>query len=371
LQQVSGAFVDAIDPDEHGCSNQMKSASHRDPLVSLVVPLHNAAPFIEATMASVVSQGYDSWEAIVVNDGSTDRSSDAMRRYLDDPRISIIHQSNAGVSCARNRAMHAARGAYLMFLDADDLLVADWLQVALQELNKFKADVVVPKYEMMTVDGLPVDSAPKRILRNAWDRFPRIPGSSLMRRYLLCGLSFPPSGVLVRRDLKPVQEGMDPELHGTEDTDFWLRLAESDAHFYFASRVGVRYRRHGSSASAQLPKMEKNLRLLYEKAFARVPEAQDEGLRDLCWALLELKLGRRALKTGDREEWLRRVDEAVAILPKRPPAETVEIVWKATVLTPGAIRILRWARAPFWLLLFNDFVTKRKVRKLVPSVAGS
>jgi glycosyltransferase involved in cell wall biosynthesis len=91
------------------------------PLVSILIPCHNAAPWLAATLESALAQTWAEKEIIVVDDGSTDPSLEIARRF--EPRgIRVITQANAGASAARNAAWRASRGAWLQFLDADDLL---------------------------------------------------------------------------------------------------------------------------------------------------------------------------------------------------------------------------------------------------------
>lgn len=97
-------------------------------LVSIVVPAYNAASFLKETIDSIKQQTVQEWELIVVNDGSSDNTSAIVREAADD-RIILIEQTNVGVSAARNRGLMQAKGEYIVFLDADDLLAPDFLQV--------------------------------------------------------------------------------------------------------------------------------------------------------------------------------------------------------------------------------------------------
>src|SRR6185312_7639068 len=91
-------------------------------LVSVVLPLYNKAPFITRALDSIAAQTYRNFEAIIVDDGSTDGSGDIAASY-PDPRFRVIRQTNAGPGAARNRGVDEAKGEVLAFLDADD----EWL----------------------------------------------------------------------------------------------------------------------------------------------------------------------------------------------------------------------------------------------------
>lgn len=90
-------------------------------LISVIVPVYNAERFLDECISSIIGQSYADFELILVNDGSTDTSGDICRRYAaQDPRIVVIDKSNGGVSSARNAALDAARGKWVIFADSDD-----------------------------------------------------------------------------------------------------------------------------------------------------------------------------------------------------------------------------------------------------------
>ena len=96
--------------------------------VSVIVPAYNAAPYIDATIKSVIAQTYKDWELIVVNDGSTDSTRQILSEYESNGQIRLIHKENTGVSDSRNCGAKDARGKYFCFLDADDMLLPPALQ---------------------------------------------------------------------------------------------------------------------------------------------------------------------------------------------------------------------------------------------------
>ncbi len=91
------------------------------PLVSIVMPAYNAERYIGEAVRSVLDQTLADWELLIVNDGSTDGTG-ALIDALRDPRITVHHKANGGIGSARNRALERARGTFLCFLDADDVL---------------------------------------------------------------------------------------------------------------------------------------------------------------------------------------------------------------------------------------------------------
>lgn len=107
----------------------MNRATTADAKVSVIIPLYNAAPWLAATIESVLGQSAPPRQVIVVDDGSTDQSAAIARRYL--PQIELVQQPNAGCAHARNRGVALATGDYLAFLDADDYWAREKLALQL------------------------------------------------------------------------------------------------------------------------------------------------------------------------------------------------------------------------------------------------
>lgn len=106
-----------------------------NPLVSVIIPAYNAEKYIDDTIISVQQQSYSNWEIIIVNDGSTDNTEVLVSKYISE-RVILISQSNAGVSVARNKGLAIAKGDYLVFFDADDLMTKDFLDLRVKILNE-------------------------------------------------------------------------------------------------------------------------------------------------------------------------------------------------------------------------------------------
>ncbi|WP_294004040.1 glycosyltransferase family 2 protein [uncultured Methanobrevibacter sp.] len=97
--------------------------------VSVIVPVYNCCEYIGSTLDAIINQDFEDFEIIVIDDGSTDNSLEIIKEKLSTStrHYEIIHQENAGVSCARNRGIEIARGDYLVFVDADDFITKNHL----------------------------------------------------------------------------------------------------------------------------------------------------------------------------------------------------------------------------------------------------
>lgn len=112
-------------------------------LVSVIIPVYNCEKYIVDCVDSVLMQTYDNIEIIIVNDGSTDRTGEILReRYDQNSKCILIEQSNGGVCKARNTGLEVARGEFIMFVDADDALYADSIEILHDMIFEQNADIV-------------------------------------------------------------------------------------------------------------------------------------------------------------------------------------------------------------------------------------
>ena len=112
------------------------------PLISVIVPVYNGEQYITECIESILSQTYHNIEVIIIDDGSTDDTVRITRQYAaGDKRIKLISQSNRGPSCARNLGLENARGSYITFVDADDVVSTDYLEVLYILLCETGADI--------------------------------------------------------------------------------------------------------------------------------------------------------------------------------------------------------------------------------------
>lgn len=123
------------------------------PLVSLIVPVYNAAPYLSICLDSIQAQTYRELEVLLVNDGSADASPDICHSYVrSDSRFRLIDKPNTGVSDSRNRALDLASGKYLQFLDSDDWLPADAAQLLVHSAETTGADLTLGHFYRVVGD---------------------------------------------------------------------------------------------------------------------------------------------------------------------------------------------------------------------------
>lgn len=190
-------------------------------MISVIIPLYNKAASIASTLECVRSQSFADWEAVVVDDGSTDGSGDIVNT-INDSRIRLIHQQNAGVSAARNRGIQEAKGEFIAFLDADDEWDKDYLATQYELTQKYPdCDVFAMNYEFRDINGKKTSTIINKLPFNDVD-------GVLSNYFEVASCSHPPlwtSAVMVRKSAFQNIEGFPVGIKSGEDLLTWARLA--------------------------------------------------------------------------------------------------------------------------------------------------
>lgn len=204
-------------------------------LVSIITPMYNAEKYVTDTIQSVLSQTYENWEMIIVNDGSTDSSPDIAERYAkDDTRIKIVNQPrNMGIASARNKGIEKAKGNYVAFVDSDDM----WKKDKLEKQVKFMCENGYPftytACELIEENGTPLNKTLK--VRSSADY-----KELLKSNCIVCS-----SVVIDRRKIKAAFADLKHE-----DYAAWLSILKNGVRAYLVKDMLTRYRLRKTSVSA-------------------------------------------------------------------------------------------------------------------------
>ena len=118
------------------------------PIISVIIPAYNAAGYLERSLGSLHDQTFEDWEAVCVDDGSTDGTGALLDTFAaGDPRIRVIHKANEGVSVARNTGVAQAEGRYLLFVDSDDFLHPRTMEITFSLAERDGSDLVCFTYD--------------------------------------------------------------------------------------------------------------------------------------------------------------------------------------------------------------------------------
>lgn len=236
-------------------------------LVSVIIPAYNVAPFIAETLESLFAQTRGGFEAIVINDGSTDETEERLAPYRD--RIVYISQKNQGLKAARNAGLRVSRGHYIALLDGDDLWEPGFLETLVGMLESDPAlSVAYPNAVFL--------NSPKFAGRLYQDVFPAIGPVTfdrVLRRecYIFGSLVF-------RREVLDDVGMFDESLEGTgaEDLELWLRMLQRGYRFKFTIKPLVKYRWRHNSLSNNGVGLLLGVISVYEKFLASELTTEDQ-----------------------------------------------------------------------------------------------
>jgi len=185
------------------------------PTVSVVIATYNYGRFLAAALDSVFMQTFQDFEIIVIDDGSTDDTSEVIRSYLGDPRVHYLRTDHLGQPAAKNAGIRGASGEFVAFLDADDI----WLPTKLdKQIELIRSDptlgVVHCKIQPMNEHGVPTIIYQERPMYRGWVL------DKLFHRPFICF-----SSSMIRRDVLEEVGGFDETIPLSIDYDLWLRIA--------------------------------------------------------------------------------------------------------------------------------------------------
>jgi glycosyltransferase involved in cell wall biosynthesis len=214
------------------------------PEISVLIPSYNHAHYLTHAVRSVISQSFSDWEAIIIDDGSTDDTQKVAAQF-DDPRIRYIYQENQGLSAARNTGIRESNSDIIALLDADDIWTKDYLDTMMASLgNQTEVVAVYSGFQYIDESGKEVGFPSTKV----------VPPEEFRDYFAANGNWLVPSGVVFRKVVAQEEGCFDESLRAVEDAYLWSKMS------YRGPFVGiplplVGYRRHASNMSSDPQRM--------------------------------------------------------------------------------------------------------------------
>jgi glycosyltransferase involved in cell wall biosynthesis len=271
--EVSAVFADGPGPVfawVNGRRTWMQSRGPERDLVSVVIASYDKAHYLPDAIESALAQTYPHTEIVVVDDGSHDNTIAVASRYSD---VRLVTQENEGPSGARNAGIRHSNGDYLVFLDGDDRLAPDAVEIGIKLLQRHPAAAFTAgQYSYIDLEGRPLPSSEQ----------PRVEGDAY-EALLRTNVVGPPSNAMFRRAVFEHVRGFDPsrEIVGCEDYELYLRVAR-DFPVDFHRNVVTHYRLHKGSLSGHSAMMLEHVLRVHaaQKAYVagtKLYQAYEEG----------------------------------------------------------------------------------------------
>lgn len=231
--------------------------------VSIIIPAYNAENYLKRSLESALNQTYPNVEVIVVDDGSTDRTAEAVMAF-NDSRIVYAYQTNQGQGAARNHGIRISKGNYITFLDADDAYLASKVE---EEVRFFEAH---PEYDAVYCNALHFFSGKPHKLYKLKGKFPT--GNIFM--HLLHTSLINPNTLMISRKVveNGVMFGEDKEGRYFDDWSFFLKVSRAGYKFGYLDRSLVRVEmREDSNTQWEIQWiMKKTCLEFFERLFSRM-----------------------------------------------------------------------------------------------------
>lgn len=229
--------------------------------VSVIIPAYNYGRYIAQTLESVLKQSCGNWECLIIDNGSTDNTYEVVAPFLSDERMHYVKQDNLGVSVARNVGLHLAKGEFIQFLDADDLIEYNKLETEINYLKQNPGTDLVygdmryfkttqPQQLFYSYACSDKDDKP-------WMSYASGSGKPLAEQFLN-GNCFVISSPLFRKSSLKDIGFFDSSIQYNEDWDLWFRMALAGKmmHYLDAAQSKTLIRIHDGSASRDIFSMQ-------------------------------------------------------------------------------------------------------------------
>ena len=228
------------------------------PKVTVQISTYNRQHLLGQAIQSVIYQTYSDFELIVVDDGSTDSTSEVLNQF-SDPRIRYVYQDNRGLSAARNTGLRLAMGEFICFLDDDDCFLPNKLETQVKALeNDATIGLVASGYFKVHENGCAIEEI------RSWEHYPVLDLNTLL---FYC--PFLTHAVLIRRSLLEQIGGFDENLIIIEDWDCWLRLAYAGCKMSWVKDIVCSYHFHSNQMTKRTKEVLTGRIAIFEKFFSQ------------------------------------------------------------------------------------------------------
>lgn len=218
-------------------NNDAQNPAGDEPLVSVLISVHNGESYLHETLNSVLAQDFAKFEVVIVNDGSTDRTADILAEYAVDQRFRIITQERRGLIYSLNLGLQLARAELIARLDADDIALPHRFT---RQVEFMRAH---PEVALLGSAIIVINKQGKELKKVV---YPTGPGPAKLAMSRLCAVSHP--SVMMRRTLVLGVGGYRSAFLHAEDYDLWLRISEHHPIDNLTEPL-IRYRKHDKNVS--------------------------------------------------------------------------------------------------------------------------
>lgn len=273
------------------------------PLVSVIVPTYNREQFLEKAIQSVLSQTYQNFELIIVDDGSTDNTNALVEKYKQDKRVHYYYQENQRQSAARNLALRHAKGDFICFLDSDNYWPEDRL---MKSVNAFNDN---PSVHIVYGDCITINEEGIEVSRANMRRH-----SGRITAHLLKDNCVSMNTTTTRRECFDEMGGMSGKRRVADDYDLWLRFSSQYQFLYIPEYLAYYRVMPDQISSNKTLRFDTNEKII--KDFLKeYPEAVTISEANIGWAHFYSRKSRYLLSVNQKKHAIVAATKAIAYRP--------------------------------------------------------
>jgi len=210
------------------------------PLISVLLSVYNGEDYIENAVNSIIEQSYTNWELIIINDGSTDKTSEILNQFKDQ-RIRVFKQNNIGLTCSLNVAAKLAKGTFLARQDADDISHKNRFQ------NQIELFLKNPELIVVSSDTSWIDSTGNKMD----DRKAPLSRDEAIKKMAILTSPFVHGSLMIKKTAFDAVSGYNENLSTTQDFDLMIRLSILQKEFTAVSKDLYKLRIHKNTVTAR------------------------------------------------------------------------------------------------------------------------
>lgn len=271
-------------------------------LISIIVPVYNVEKYLRECLDSIQCQTYQNFECLLINDGSPDNSADICREYVDkDSHFKYFEKENGGVSSARNLGIERSGGAYITFIDPDDWVESDYLEVLYRALIDEKADIAVSTYKQFNMDDncYYVHSYQRGYEKRIFEKYQLIEELPVLERYdHSYGLTT--GKIISKKALGIIRFNEYTTL--CEDMEFWYKLYLFSNKIIYINKDTYNYRKYGNASLKSIDAKNKYSDIQQRLNFISILATNGRNIRGYIENLLiHLEISLEELKNSNQE----------------------------------------------------------------------
>ena len=300
-EKVPAQYIEKYQKEKEKILSQIEEYEKGE-LISIIVPIYNVENYLRQCLDSILNQTYQNFECLLINDGSPDNSAEICREYVEkDSRFRYFEKENGGVSSARNLGIERSKGQYITFIDSDDWVDSDYLEVLYNALIDENADIAISTYKQFNMDDncYYVHSYQRGYEKRIFEKYQLIEELPVLERYdQSYGITF--GKIISKKALGIIRFNEYTSL--CEDMEFWYKLYLVSNKIIYINKDTYNYRKYENASLKHIDAKNKYSDIQQRLSFISILATNGRNIRGYIENLLiHLEISLEELKNSNQE----------------------------------------------------------------------